>query len=123
MSDELLELADRCEAASGPDRAIDGAIREALGLPDRHRIANGMVIDGYGFGTPIPEYTASLDAAMTLVDLDQGFDLIGPMQGSGLWQAGCGEDGREQADAATPALALCAASLRARASRLRMEVE
>lgn len=50
---ELLALADRCEAASGPNYQLDVDIAIAVGR--------------YGMNTRVPNFTASLDAAMTLV--------------------------------------------------------
>ena len=109
------DLARRCEAATGPDRALDCAIRDTLRLP------NDYGADWGARGHEIPAahpYTASLDAALTLVPegyfptIDfansrcwirdrQGFDVLhGPAYGF----------------AATPALALCAAALRAGAT-------
>jgi hypothetical protein len=132
-----MELAARCEQASGADRDLDAAIAFAAGVYDfklRHgfddcRIIRGerrsetsleVRVVGPNGGTliydePYERYTASLDAAMTLVD-ENGCSLLGPMMHSRLWQATCGEDGEHQADAATPALALTAAALRARAT-------
>jgi hypothetical protein len=111
---DLLKLAERCEQASGPDLDLS------------HDIARALV--GHS-GYKYQPYTASLDAAMTLVP--EGW------QGDRLsWWAGCeascvliethlvGDEwvreagwlGRVEGEAATPALALCAAALRARAA-------
>lgn len=67
----LLELATRCEIVSGPDRVLDGEICLALGLAGgnvRVDSRTGWVVGG---DTPLPvkplEYTASTDAAITLV--------------------------------------------------------
>lgn len=49
MSD-LLKLAERCEKATGPDRDLDATIERVL----------------RNYSTPLPLYTASIDAAMTL---------------------------------------------------------
>lgn len=102
---DLLELAERCEASTGPDQALDRDIQRAVAPDDL-----------------MQHYTASLDAAMTLVP-------------EGWW--GCIEQERPTRDceaslsppvsepwgprsintsAATPALTLCAAALRARAA-------
>jgi hypothetical protein len=53
---DKLELAERCEKATGPDRALDWEIHCCNGL------------EGVGAYGPHPTYTASLDAALTLVD-------------------------------------------------------
>lgn len=101
--DKLLELAGRCEAATGPDGMLDRDIRAARIVPETRALRR---------------YTASLDAAMTLVPeglfptIDfvaircwlrtaQGFDVDGGPA------YGCG---------GSVPLALCAAALRARAN-------
>ena len=68
-----------------------------------------------------PRYTASLDAAMTLINGDtffylSRFDLVadGRSEAHVYPNRYVGDD--YKAEAATPALALCAAALRARAS-------
>jgi hypothetical protein len=106
---EYLALAERCEAATGPDDALDWAIAEAIGCAP---------------GLP---YSSSLDAAMTLVPEDAGRDAAderfrleswttsgvhAPHVRATAWVAGA-----RRVYAATPALALCAASLRAMASK------
>lgn len=102
----LLELAERCEAATGPDRDLSIEITDALDPSDRVR--------GY------PDYTASVDAALSLVP--EGYDALdlkfGPRGADEpKWRAIVWMPSRNvgwDADAATPALALCAAALRAR---------
>ena len=103
----ILALAERAEAATGPDRNLDADIMRAIGLA-------GLKADY----APHP-YSASLDAAMTLVP--EGWAVLmafseqravcdvhtAPLGQHGTWPA--------HASAATPALALCAAALRARA--------
>lgn len=56
MSTDLMELASRVEAGEGPDRELDAEILAAIA-----GTANGPV-------SGAPAYTASLDAAMTLVN-------------------------------------------------------
>jgi hypothetical protein len=113
----LRALADRVEALVGPDRDVHGLVAVASGeyVADRHRSGMfykvGEQISGYG----VPAFTASLDAAMSLVP-------------EGWWVSwltiGCPHSGNSciigticgravSAEAATPALALCAAALRA----------
>jgi hypothetical protein len=103
--DEMLALAERCEKAAGPDRELDEAIVAAVdaGVMDVPR-ALGLV-EGP------PRFTASLDAAMTLVPEGakvtmQNFGGPGPMV--------LVEPNERFAAGTTPALALCAAALRAR---------
>ena len=105
----LLALAERVEAATGADNGIDSEIH--------HAVLNGVGVGSYGAQ---PTYTASLDAAMSLVP-------------SGIWtgekwnvecwdtsgvhaphvRATAWVNGSQRVYAATPALALTAACLRA----------
>jgi hypothetical protein len=55
----LLELADRCEAATGPDRALDREIARTVLYWTKREIETEA--------NSILQFTASLDAAMTLV--------------------------------------------------------
>lgn len=130
----LLELAERCEKASGPDRELDADIWDALGLSPKYegrrraKYGKWARLDGgtyhfandsaWGSNCGAPSFTASLDAAMTLVP-------EGWMDGLHLvWSRGLKSERvcmaklrfmRTEGDGATPALALTAASLRARA--------
>lgn len=113
---ELLRLAERCEQVTGPDRELDREIKLALEI-------------GKPWTRSTPEaarvwalhYTASLDAAMTLVpegfhiDLRVRADDTPPI--AGLKQMGHlsirqSDLVSETSEAATAALALCAAALR-----------
>jgi hypothetical protein len=122
----LIEMAERCEGLTGPDRETDEAIERALPPTDariqlpslwNERAAkfHGSRIGEYDGDDYIPAaYTASLDAAMTLVP--EGYDWAVFHTNGGLTiHAWCGS--REDIFAATPALALTAACLRARASQ------
>lgn len=103
MSDRHLAiLAARCEAATGPDRMLDSDIADLCNveMPD----------------DPVdwPEhYTASLDAALSLVPEGHGWSYGTHMKrdpvGPAAYVDGCSGIG------ATPALALCVAALRSRA--------
>lgn len=103
MSDRatLLDLAVRVEKAQGADRAMDYAVAAAFGWPDSpimHQNAR--------------RYTESLDAAAALVP--EGWTGMVHLDG----KAGLYRDDRQptiDGSAATPALALTAAALRARA--------
>lgn len=113
MSD-LLELAERCEAATDGCRFLDASIFA------KHDYG------AYRRGDTAPAYTNSLDAAMSLspderygrslrmetkVEQESGPDLcvaIFTLEGSKRW-----EDERTGAKAITLPLAVCAASLRA----------
>jgi len=108
---ETEELAERCEKATGPLRELELDIHETLF--GRGYTANWFQTDG----SRVPRYTASLEAAMTLVP-----------EGCQEWHCGRNiKTGKGQAyllnpatmrapiyvHAETPALALCAAALRA----------
>ncbi len=102
---ELLKLAALCEQADGPSLDLDHAIHDLF--PD-------------GDGAPL--YTRSLDAAMTLVPEGWAYKIgrtwceLWPVSSEltdEQWPEGWDDD--RQHIAATPALALCAAVLRARA--------
>jgi hypothetical protein len=103
----LLALAERCEQAAGPDAGLDLAIWTSL-------------LDTPGFRPPSPwrtDYTASLDAALTLVPEGCGYQIISGFDEGGLSHASVYVpeiDNGERGDSATTALALCAAALRAR---------
>ncbi|HEV2746295.1 MAG TPA: hypothetical protein VGW34_03230 [Allosphingosinicella sp.] len=96
----LLELAARVEAATGPDRELDRAICLAT---DPHYMA---------------EFTKSLDAAMTLVSEGWDWQVIARATGDAtgiVYEFEAAPPFRSyNSEAATPALALVAACLRAR---------
>lgn len=130
----LIEMAERVERASWADREIDKAIWAALGNCNHERTKYYCIEDGndtdsgftcldcgkdiYG-ANMAPAFTASIDAAATLVlegwrwgvtttGFKPGASIVSPR---GTFAGGGG------AYAATPALALVAASLRARATQ------
>lgn len=138
----IAELADRCEQATGPDRELDVLLAYEAGL-----IRGG---DGHGYyygagnecdyvlergcdareqdAPELPYFTASLDAAMTLVPEGWGpaLDSVerGKLPMAELWHHEAKHDGggmpyqeRAKGVATTLALALCAAALRARAAQ------
>lgn len=109
---DMNELAAKVESADGPDRVLDYLIFAAT-LPPNYAYLWDPADSNH-------RYTASLDAAMTLVP--EGW----------AWMVGCAagvrfcatimptDESGIEADAidmfaATPALALCAAALRSRA--------
>ncbi len=101
----LLELAERCEAATGPDRELDAQIGAAFHLKMLTYRADNWITN--------PPFTAFLDAAMTLVPegakvTTQSFGGPGPMA--------LVDPNERFTSAATLALALCAAALRAQAA-------
>ena len=122
---ELLLLAERVEAASGPDREMDLAIAIMLGKAPANTIRGNVTGFCYfdEYSSPccvtIAQYTASLDAAMSLVPKGFGF-IAGTNLDNGKGQATVSFQERGNwyhcgRYAATPALALTAAALRARA--------
>ena len=120
MDDELMRLAERCEAAMGPDRELDALIQMAVRKREPLLQADRLPMKPRHF-------TASLDAAMTLVpegwtawelrsrrrltrftaEISRLCDDIDDADGELI----------ECGNAATPALALCAAALRARTQK------
>lgn len=103
---ELLALADRCQDAALGSRDLDRAIATVIGC-DQY----------YSAGSHRWKLTSSIDAAMTLVPANCAPSLMRLHDGSAKADAhisGCGD--MVYADGSTPALALCAAALRARAA-------
>jgi hypothetical protein len=121
-ADELLALAIRCEQATGPDREIDRDIGLMLGLYDNPEDLGCFddtaeaVVGGGGQTFAPPAFTASLDAAMTLVPEGWSGTATKRANGKGLAEVDRPGSLRKVSWAATPALALCAAVLRARAA-------
>lgn len=132
MKEELLKLAERVEALSGPDRGVDVEIFRVIGAPAPFQFMNKLialeyndieqayfarVTDDMQVRYAPPAYTASLDAAMTLVPKGWAWSVLdrrttGYSKPNG--QCWTKEDRSTlHGDAATPALALCAAALRA----------
>lgn len=79
---DIAELIERLERAQGPDRELDARIWEYLGLAPEydnskkpygnwHYIGDGRYNfrddTPFGHGARAPQYTSSIDAAMTLV--------------------------------------------------------
>jgi hypothetical protein len=116
------ELIARLEKATGPDRRLDVEI---------HCLIIGRSIDTVdldGIGRPgsgwtpsaeWPPYTASIDAALTLVPRGHKWSIacgrfvqyvarVTPVEGNGYFDGECDS---------TPAIALCIAALRARTAK------
>lgn len=133
-------LAERVGGASGPDRELDaeiwlavtpGATRKATIIPERKvdgKLRRGWTIDetreACGHLIIVPAYTASIDAALTLVPEGRSWTITDPANADGN-RSVFGHPSRCHASVegspnqfdygATPALALTAASLMARA--------
>jgi hypothetical protein len=128
---EMLGLADRCETAKGPSPQIDAEIvalrNNALVKPYPPQTDFGpgqkwqfWSLDGLHFLAneshaqfKVLPVTASLDAAMTLVPEEAWWSAMR----SPCADTFDAEVAEQQSRAATPALALCAAALRARAAQ------
>lgn len=131
--DELLALAERVEALTGPDRETNARIALAAGwvcLRERTRKRHGlwgapgyiMNDDGFCHKDP-PAFTASLDAAMSLVPDGWYIDRLHQWVGDNFrWSCDLAKKDLSLAcpvsveNCATPALALTAAALRALAA-------
>lgn len=115
-SQKLIELAERCEAATGPDRELDAAIALLYGWTV-HKGDNWIGPHGQ---ISVPEFTGSLDAALTLVPEGQGCTIVQNIGGfphrATVWTAKGAVGDIQGQPGATPALALSAAALRARAA-------
>lgn len=123
--DDIASLIARVEAAEGPDRELDAAVAVAAKqVPyDFEPAGNGLaswraMYDNRWWDAPA--YTASIDAAMTLVPegvevatgsgSERSFaQILYPHRKSGKWP----QRRSVYTTAATPALALTAAALRA----------
>lgn len=109
--DNLLSLAERVEALTGADREVDAEIDCLLRFKDLRPASPA------DFGGQAEAYTSSLDAAMTLVRHDTWWKIKAAWpQGRQGCRASLWVNGRMdpvRGEAATPALALVAASLRA----------
>lgn len=113
---DLLKLAERGEALSGPDTEVDSAIVLALFPVMRVPSSSPNGQDGWYdsdriFVNKSWHFTGSLDAAMTLVP--EGCEWAVNWGGNSVAEVNILPDGplfKGYAD--TPALALCAAALR-----------
>lgn len=113
----MKELIERLEKATGPDRSIDLDIeRDVRGAVPLHwRVGEGgVILSGFDdVGDSIPAYTASLDAALTLVPGDMDW-LVGKSDSCPTASVQYPHFHPAWALASTPAIALCIAALRAR---------
>lgn len=110
-TETLLALAERCEQATGPDYELDYLVGKIAGFDFQEELGGRIRLSG-------PHYTASIDAAMSLVP--EGFSLcILAGEGSLATASLCRDDTIVvDSEAAAPALALTAACLRALAGRV-----
>jgi hypothetical protein len=123
----LIALAERCEQAARPDRELDADIALAIGYTHERRgterarwwrTPSGQQLAYEGYKNHPPFFTGSLDAAIALVP--EGHEWLRKTpQTMTVYRvpADLKEWARHiDAGAAPPALALCAAALRARAA-------
>jgi hypothetical protein len=109
----MRELAERVEALTGPDREVDCRVWAAF---------NGGGFDTFVAVVPnfhdwrAPYYTASIDAAMTLVPEGREW-AIGLEDGGAFAHVHRPSEYAGMVEASTPALALTAAALRSLASQ------
>jgi hypothetical protein len=104
------ELIAALEAATGPSRELDAAIFSHL-YGWSYPLVGAAVHDFRENGAA---YTASIDAALTLVP-DGCEAVIWTAGGADVFPATPGLRAYDATHAATPAIALCIAALRARA--------
>lgn len=136
MSEDLLRLAEMVEGLTGPDREVGCLIFQAIGAPVPFQFASKLVALSFDeveqcYFAPIgdmrvryepPAYTASIDVAMTLVPEGLSFEVrssgTGDKGQATIWNPlkAVGQQEWRVTGCKTPALALCAAALRARAS-------
>jgi hypothetical protein len=128
--EDMLALADRVESLTGPCAGDDADIELAIGnwSPEHHEAWNRYQECGECANPPLTSpspprpFTASLDAAMSLKPDGREFSIEGGWDYSGCHpahvRATAWVSGAPRVYAATPALALTAASLRARAEQL-----
>jgi hypothetical protein len=105
----MKDLIERLKVAKGPDRDLDS---EILFL-----ITSGV---GCGHSRSGPAFTASIDAAMTLVPEGTGFGLLLSRDRKDCRADIWGDERTEERFfiGATPALALCIAALQARSTEI-----
>lgn len=123
------ELAARIERAEGPDRALDAEIAVAVGWRVLYDKSDPNDAEPYYQPVPemswraVPHCTASIDAAMQLVP--NGWKLRqmhfnAPCADDRKWHLNLrgGKEGEDRfvGRGSTPALALCAAAIRARSA-------
>jgi hypothetical protein len=109
------ELIERLEKATGPDRELDAAIALAIGIPATKSYGDEALGNFYRAPAYFKHYTASIDAAFTLVP--EGCTAVFHLfnHRDGFWECDLGNTGADFCgQAATPALAICIAALRAR---------
>src|SRR5574337_136324 len=119
----IIEVAQRCEKASGPDRQLDVYIVFALypdiGAYQPHCAGEEPIFwDAPYRKQPCPKFTASFDDAITLIPAAHDW-ILEHVNGGMTIGARVGHNDPDKTSwGDTAVLALCAAALRARASTL-----
>lgn len=118
----LLALAERCEQATGPDRELDADIARLVGWTKVHfspldpDFLSGLQPGKPDYWRAVSEFTASLDAALTLVPEGLkwacGFSQRVPHNAQ-VWTSAGFYEGECDSNRA---IAVCVAALRARAA-------
>jgi hypothetical protein len=98
----MTDLIQRLRAATGPDRELDAEIYRFIPVSDRQHLV------------VVPAYTASLDAAITLIPDGLDWEVKTAPHRKGAIARVVSMDATFWAEAATPALALTIAALLAR---------
>jgi hypothetical protein len=122
---DIQRLVERIEGAGGPDRELDDEIAFAVSamgekVPCGHTLNR---LTGHKSGIAARRYTASIDAAMTLVPEGWSFEVRSSGTGdpgqASVWNPmrAPGHEEYRVSNFATPALALCACALKARNPR------
>lgn len=114
----MTDLPTRIEQVTGPSRELDAEIALACGWKPAKKIDNSpdclwVYPDRRDARWGVPFFTYSLDAAITLVR-EESFFSLRTYHGWGIKVVVGGYVGKSTAPNGTPALALCAAALRAR---------
>jgi hypothetical protein len=109
-----MKLADRIEQAEGPSRELDAEIAQFFGLRVvDHGHPIGRCCYENGISVPLPYFTSRTEATAKFVPEGHGYAVGNGVPDEGPW-AWCSLPGEVNViHASTPALALCAAAIRA----------
>jgi len=112
----LTHLIALLKRADGPSRDLDYRLAHAVGHPSRVPLELlPHLMEGSKAAKAVPLFTASLDAAVTLVPEGWEWSVrLSPHGHFEAYHARKWESGSDRSEAPTAALALCLAALRAR---------
>lgn len=121
---DLNALIERLSRATGPDRELDALVHEAAGLPFVMEYWSESSTEQTRNLSRVPQYTRSIDAAMTLVPEEDSSNFEVCLEQHKrrtrtYWTVVIGHMRFDAwfAKASTPAIALCIAALSARTAR------